>query len=241
LLSISVGVEYVVPPRPQFSLPGGDICPLWKGLTVGANYRNPGINVYLTPAGEGWITSRTVSKVSGKPRVLSAHRKLGNGEVVVIVALEWSWDWGRTDGAWFDDDNFSIFDNDKASVALFSWLAGLSEYPPQELEAQPVDSGTGPAVSRVSPAAPQSVPKDDTAMLTERLADLERQFRASLADQDRLRRELDASHRQARPENGRTDGAKVLLSIVAGVLFLTTLLLLWSRNRRLPPNAKSDS
>jgi len=231
LFAVSVGLEYVVPPSPQFSLPGENLCTLWKGLRVGSNYGTPALKVYLTPAGEGWQVTRIASKASGKERILSAHRKLGQGEILIIAALEVSWDWGRWGEGWFTDNSFSVFDNDKASVALYSWLAGLTDYPIPEPAVQPASLGNNLSTS----STPQDSARDNTAVLNEslsgRIADLERQVRDSQADKDLLRRELEALRQQGKLANTGGGGMTTFLTIVAGGLFLTTIVLLWRRYR----------
>jgi hypothetical protein len=130
---ISAAEEDVVGKHIQNAyLSGGDWCPLWEGLRLVAR-RYFGsefalIPAYLVPGDESqWTVTKVRSAASDKPRIVSAHRRLGSGEVLLLSSFgsyygTRAWERG---GGLFADDAYELEDNARAGRLLFRWLAGL--------------------------------------------------------------------------------------------------------------------
>jgi hypothetical protein len=127
--------DAVLPRKHSASASGGSMCRLWGGLTIAAKPTDYcAINLYLTLGNpSSWSTTSLTSNSTHKTRTMSAYRKFGNGELLVLSGFYST----SADGSGGSDLNIyappanSVIDllgNKEATLRLFSWLAGRRGY-----------------------------------------------------------------------------------------------------------------
>lgn len=123
---ISVATETVATPDTgSMLLTGSQWCRLWSGLDLLAS-GDRSIRAYLVPADPSvWTVSEANSCSTGKYRIVSAHRRLGTGEVLFLSDFAGSYAFNI---GVFRDPVYELEDNPTAACRLFAWLAGLSNY-----------------------------------------------------------------------------------------------------------------
>jgi hypothetical protein len=117
LFEIDVAAEMVA--KPNMSQKGEDFTPLWKDLKVGYEKCRFEYDMFLVPQRGVFEEGGFKSETSGFMRCLSAHRKLGAGEILVMAVPY---------NTIFEDEFIDQYDNRKASMLLARWLAGKKQY-----------------------------------------------------------------------------------------------------------------
>ena len=117
-------------------LDGSAYAPLFEGLTLAGpavtpthlrngtptRWRESGISCHLVPVGEGWVPTHFDTK---SEICLSAWRRMGQGEVLFLVAFEA----GSFPETFLEDRDIEAVDNMEAARRIIRWLAGKTEYP----------------------------------------------------------------------------------------------------------------
>jgi len=134
LFGLTVVYEYVCKSRTNRSLAGDNFCPLWKGLRVTNEYPDSPsvISCYFMVKEKSWTCTSITSESTGKTRVVSAHKKLGKGEVLFIAKLT------RKDylqapevsiDRMYSNSALELLDNEEAVLAMVDWLVGRRRFP----------------------------------------------------------------------------------------------------------------